>query len=236
MNDNVNIDKKWMQMDRALFPDKELMKDLTNPEFKALTLLVSVLINSKRCTVKEGVISVNYDEKVSIHLYVMETISRKIRETDFNSRWNQHLKVTARSRIDPNRPPLDVCIVSGDEQLPILDSAFAFVMMVESDFIRMPETLTNAIEDLKLSEEELELKRAREREGRHERRLAEKLRLQKELEEQRTLTFDFECHKGRIDNFTWRQLLEEHQRELTPTSPLQNMVFEYRSKLIGGLE
>jgi len=100
----------------------------------------------------------------------------------------------------------------------------------------MPETLTNAIEDLKLSEEELELKRAREREGRHERRLAEKLRLQKELEEQRTLTFDFECHKGRIDNFTWRQLLEEHQRELTPTSPLQNMVFEYRSKLIGGLE
>ncbi|HJN70426.1 MAG TPA: hypothetical protein QF525_03195, partial [Candidatus Thalassarchaeaceae archaeon] len=79
-------------MDRALFPDKELMKDLTNPEFKALTLLVSVLINSKRCTVKEGVISVNYDEKVSIHLYVMETISRKIRETDFNSRWNQHLK------------------------------------------------------------------------------------------------------------------------------------------------
>jgi hypothetical protein len=63
--------------------------------------------------------------------------------------------------------------------------------------------------------------------------LAEKLRLQKELEEQRNLTFDFECHKGRIDGLTWRQLLEEHQQEFTPNNPIQKMVFEYRAKLIG---
>jgi len=68
----IEQSKKWMKMDRALSPDKELRKDLTNPEFKALTLLVSVLIYSKRCTVDEdvisvkGVISVNYNETVDI--------------------------------------------------------------------------------------------------------------------------------------------------------------------------
>ena len=237
-NEDDNYSKKWMEMDRALFPDKELMKNLSAPEFKALTLLVNSLINAKKCTVNEGVISVNYNEKVSIHLHIMETISRNLRSVDFNivPFWTPHLKVTAKCRIDPNRPPLDVCIRPGDEQLPLLDSAFAFVMMAESDFIRMPETLTNAIEDLKLSEGELELKRTQGvigQERRRSRRLAEIIREQQELVEQRALLFDFECHQTRIDNLTWRQLLEEHHLDLNPTSLLQEMISEYRSKLIG---
>ena len=237
-NEDDNYSRKWMEMDRALFPDKELMKNLSAPEFKALTLLVNSLINAKKCTVNEGVISVNYNEKVSIHLHIMETISRNLRSVDFNivPFWTPHLKVTAKCRIDPNRPPLDVCIRPGDEQLPLLDSAFAFVMMAESDFIRMPETLTNAIEDLKLSEGELELKRTQGvigQERRRARRLAEIIREQQELVEQRALLFDFECHQTRIDNLTWRQLLEEHHLDLNPTSLLQEMISEYRSKLIG---
>ena len=240
-NEDDNYSRKWMEIDRALFPDKELMKNLSAPEFKALTLLVNSLINAKKCTVNEGVISVNYDEKVSIHLHIMDTISRNLRAVDFNivPFWSRHLNVTAKCRIDPNRPPLDVCIRPGDEQLPLLDSAFAFVMMAESDFIRMPETLTNAIEDLKLSEGELELKRTQGGQGvighyrRRSRRLREIIREQQELVEQRALLFDFECHQSRIDNLTWRQLLEEHHRDLTPTSLLQEMISEYRSKLIG---
>ena len=240
-NEDDNYSRKWMEIDRALFPDKELMKNLSAPEFKALTLLVNSLINAKKCTVNEGVISVNYNEKVSIHLHIMETISRNLRAVDFNivPFWSRHLNVTAKCRIDPNRPPLDVCIRPGDEQLPLLDSAFAFVMMAESDFIRMPETLTNAIEDLKLSEGELELKRTQGVQGvighyrRRSRRLREIIREQQELVEQRALLFDFECHQSRIDNLTWRQLLEEHHRDLTPTSLLQEMISEYRSKLIG---
>ena len=237
-NEDDNYSRKWMEIDRALFPDKELMKNLSAPEFKALTLLVNSLINAKKCTVNEGVISVNYDEKVSIHLHIMDTISRNLRAVDFNivPFWSRHLNVTAKCRIDPNRPPLDVCIRPGDEQLPLLDSAFAFVMMAESDFIRMPETLTNAIEDLKLSEGELELKRTQGVIGhyrRRSRRLREIIREQQELVEQRALLFDFECHQSRIDNLTWRQLLEEHHRDLTPTSLLQEMISEYRSKLIG---
>ena len=237
-NEDDNYSRKWIEMDRALFPDKELMKNLSAPEFKALTLLVSSLINAKKCTVNEGVISVNYNEKVSIHLHIMETISRNLRDVDFNivPFWTPHLKVTAKCRIDPNRPPLDVCIRPGDEQLPLLDSAFAFVMMAESDFIRMPETLTNAIEDLTLSEEELELKGIQGvilQERRRSRRLHDIIREQQELVEQRALLFDFECHQSRIDNLTWRQLLEEHHLDLTPTSLLQEMISEYRSKLIG---
>ncbi len=237
-NEDDNYSRKWMEIDRALFPDKELMKNLSAPEFKALTLLVNSLINAKKCTVNEGVISVNYNEKVSIHLHIMETISRNLRAVDFNivPFWTPHLKVTAKCRIDPNRPPLDVCIRPGDEQLPLLDSAFAFVMMAESDFIRMPATLTNAIEDLTLSEEELELKGIQGvilQERRRSRRLAEIIREQQELVEQRALLFDFECHQSRIDNLTMRQLLEEHRRDLTPTSLLQEMISEYRSKLIG---
>ena len=237
-NEDDNYSRKWIEIDRALFPDKELMKNLSAPEFKALTLLVSSLINAKKCTVNEGVISVNYNEKVSIHLHIMETISRNLRDVDFNivPFWTPHLKVTAKCRIDPNRPPLDVCIRPGDEQLPLLDSAFAFVMMAESDFIRMPETLRNAIEDLTLSEEELELKGIQGvilQERRRSRRLRDIIREQKELVEQRALLFDFECHQTRIDNLTWRQLLEEHHLDLTPTSLLQEMISEYRSKLIG---
>ena len=241
-NEDDDYSRKWIEMDRALFPDKELMKNLSAPEFKALTLLVNSLINAKKCTVNEGVISVNYNEKVSIHLHIMETISRNLRDVDFNivPFWTPHLKVTAKCRIDPNRPPLDVCIRPGDEQLPLLDSAFAFVMMAESDFIRMPETLTNAIEDLTLSEEALERKLALGRidgvilqERRRSRRLAEIIREQQEIVEQRALLFDFECHQSRIDNLTMRQLLEEHRRDLTPTSLLQEMISEYRSKLIG---
>ena len=237
-NEDDNYSRKWIEMDRALFPDKELMKNLSAPEFKALTLLVNSLINAKKCTVNEGVISVNYNEKVSIHLHITETISRNLRAVDFNivPFWTQHLKVTAKCRIDPNRPPLDVCIHPGDEQLPLLDSAFAFVMMAESDFIRMPETLTNAIEDLTLSEEELELKGIQGvilQERRRSRRLRDIIREQQEIVEQRALLFDFECHQSRIDNLTWRQLLEEHHLDLTPTSLLQEMISEYRSKLIG---
>lgn len=228
-NEDDDYSRKWIEMDRALFPDKELMKNLSAPEFKALTLLVNSLINAKKCTVNEGVISVNYNEKVSIHLHIMETISRNLRDVDFNivPFWTPHLKVTAKCRIDPNRPPLDVCIRPGDEQLPLLDSAFAFVMMAESDFIRMPETLTNAIEDLTLSEEELELKGIQGvilQERRRSRRLREIIREQQELVEQRALLFDFECHQSRIDNLTWRQLLEEHHRDLTHTSLLQEMI------------
>ena len=237
-NEDDDYSRKWIEMDRALFPDKELMKNLSAPEFKALTLLVNSLINAKKCTVNEGVISVNYNEKVSIHLHIMETISRNLRDVDFNivPFWTPHLKVTAKCRIDPNRPPLDVCIRPGDEQLPLLDSAFAFVMMAESDFIRMPETLTNAIEDLTLSEEELELKGIQGvilQERRRSRRLRDIIREQQEIVEQRALLFDFECHQSRIDNLTWKQLLEEHHRDLTPTSLLLEMISEYRSKLIG---
>lgn len=232
-NEADNYSRKWIEIDRSLFPDKELMKNLSAPEFKALTLLVSVLMNSKKCFVSKGVISVNYSEKVSIHLHIMETIANKVRETEFDSRWNQHLKVTVRDRVNSNRPPLNVCIVTESEGFPVLDYAASFVLMAESNFCSMPSTLANAIEDVQLTVLELKAKQKQEDERRRIERARQKALFQEELAEKRRLNFDFDCQKTRINSLTWRELLEEHHRDLTPTGLLQEMISEYRSKLIG---
>ena len=43
----MNDRQKWIKVERALIPNRELMFELEDSQFKALTLLVSVLVNSE---------------------------------------------------------------------------------------------------------------------------------------------------------------------------------------------
>ena len=68
--------QKWIKVERALIPNRELMFELEDSQFKALTLLVSVLASSDNSEVKNGVISWDYNERVRINLDVMDTLRK----------------------------------------------------------------------------------------------------------------------------------------------------------------
>ena len=72
----MNDRQKWIKIERALIPNRELMFELEDSQFKALTLLVSVLVRSDNSVVKNGVISWDYNERVRINLDVMDTLRK----------------------------------------------------------------------------------------------------------------------------------------------------------------
>ena len=108
--------------------------------------------------------------------------------------------------------------------------------MVESGFCEMPSTLIQGIENVRLSVVELQKKKELESRRLYERRQREEEQKRLELEQKRALDFDFECEKTRINSLTWKQLLDEHYRETRISNKLEQLVYEYRIEILGGLE
>ena len=127
--------QKWIKVERALIPNRELMFELEDSQFKALTLLVSVLVSSDNSEVKNGVISWDYNERVRINLDIMDTLRKnnaiKSNTPEFQNHLTNHLTVYVSRIDDPNRKPMEACVAidKNNQNLPILDACVSFVLM-----------------------------------------------------------------------------------------------------------
>ena len=231
--------KKWIMIERALIPNRELMFELEDSQFKALTLLVSVLVRSSNSEVKNGVISWDYNERVRINLDVMDTLRKnnavKSNTPEFQNHLTDHLTVYVSRIDDPNRKPLKACIQTdkNNQDLPILDACVSFVLMAVSGFERAPEPLLTAISHMRLSEDLYELKLQQEEFNRRQRRRFEELMLQFQLEEERAFDFSSQLEEARLNDLSWEDLLREQELAINPETKMERHSWEIRSKLIG---
>ena len=227
--------QKWIMIERALIPNRELMFELEDSQFKALTLLVSVLVSSNNSEVKNGVISWGYNERVRINLDVMDTLRKNNAIISDTTKFPNHLMVYVSRIDDPNRKPIEACIATdkNNEDLPILDACVAFVLMAVSGFERAPETLLRAISDIRLSEEVLGLKARQEELNRRQRRRFEQLWLQLELEEERAFEISSQLEESRVNALPWKDLLREQELAKNPKTKMEQHSREIRRKLIG---
>ena len=231
--------QKWIKVERALIPNRELMFELEDSQFKALTLLVSVLANSDNSEVKNGVISWDYNERVRINLDVMDTLRKnnaiKSNTPEFQNHLTNHLTVYVSRIDDPNRKPMEACVAidKNNQNLPILDACVSFVLMAVSGFERAPEPLLRAISDIRLSEELYELKLQQEEFNRRQRRQFEELMLQFQLEEERAFEFSSQLEEARLNDLSWEDLLGEQELAINPETKMERHSWEIRSKLIG---
>ena len=235
----MNDRQKWIKIERALIPNRELIFDLKDPQFKALTLLVSVLASSDNSEVKNGVISWDYNERVRINLDVTDTLRKnnviKSNTPEFQNHFPDHLTVSVSRIDDPNRKPIKACIQTdkNNQDLPILDACVSFVLMAVSGFERAPETLLTAISHMRLSEELYELKLEQEEFNRRQRRRFEELMLQFQLEEERAFEFSSQLEEARLNDLSWEDLLREQELATNPETKMERHSWEIRSKLIG---
>ena len=222
-------------IERALIPNRELMFELEDSQFKALTLLVSVLVRSDNSVVKNGVISWDYNERVRINLDVMDTLRKNNAIKSNTPEFQNHLTVYVSRIDDPNRKPMEACIQTdkNNQDLPILDACVAFVLMAISGFESAPDTLLRAISHIRLSEEVLELKLQQEEFNRRQRRQFEELMLQFQLEEERAFEFSSQLEEARLNDLSWEDLLREQELATNPETKMERHSWEIRSKLIG---
>ena len=226
-------------IERALIPNRELMFELEDSQFKALTLLVSVLVSSDNSEVKNGVISWDYNERVRINLDIMDTLRKnnaiKSNTPEFQNHLTNHLTVYVSRIDDPNRKPMEACVAidKNNQNLPILDACVSFVLMAVSGFERAPEPLLRAISDIRLSEELYELKLQQEEFNRRQRRRFEELMLQFQLEEERAFEFSSQLEEARLNDLSWEDLLREQELASSPEAKMERHSWEIRSKLIG---
>jgi hypothetical protein len=231
--------QKWIKVERALIPNRELMFELEDSQFKALTLLVSVLVSSDNSEVKNGVISWDYNERVRINLDIMDTLRKnnaiKSNTPEFQNHLTNHLTVYVSRIDDPNRKPMEACVAidKNNQNLPILDACVSFVLMAVSGFERAPEPLLRAISDIRLSEELYELKLQQEEFNRRQRRRFEELMLQFQLEEERAFEFSSQLEEARLNDLSWEDLLREQELASSPETKMERHSWEIRSKLIG---
>ena len=231
--------KKWIKIERALIPNRELMFELEDSQFKALTLLVSVLVMSDNSEVKNGVISWDYNERVRINLDIMETLRKnnaiKSNTPEFQNHLTNHLTVYVSRIDDPNRKPMEACVAidKNNQNLPILDACVSFVLMAVSGFERAPEPLLRAISDIRLSEELYELKLQQEEFNRRQRRRFENLMLQFQLEEERAFEISSQLEEARLNELSWEDLLREQELATNPETKMEQHSCEIRRKLIG---
>ncbi len=235
----MNDRQKWIKVERALIPNRELMFELEDSQFKALTLLISVLVRSENSEVKNGVISWDYNERVRINLDVMDTLRKnnavKSNTPEFQNHLTDHLTVYVSRIDDPSRKPLKACIQTdkNNQDLPILDACVSFVLMAVSGFERAPEPLLTAISNMRLSEELYELKLQQEEFNRRQRRRFEELMLQFQLEEERAFEFSSQLEEARLNDLSWEDLLREQELASNPETKMERHSWEIRSKLIG---
>ena len=235
----MNDRQQWIKIERALIPNRELMFELEDSQFKALTLLVSVLVRSDNSVVKNGVISWDYNERVRINLDVMDTLRKnnavKSNTTEFQNHLTDHLTVYVSRIDDPSRKPIQACVVidKNNQDLPILDACVSFVLMAVSGFEGAPEPLLTAISNMRLSEELYELKLQQEEFNRRQRRRFEELMLQFQLEEERAFEFSSHLEEARLNDLSWEDLLREQESASIPETKMERHSWEIRSKLIG---
>ena len=235
----MNDRQQWIKIERALIPNRELMFELDDSQFKALTLLVSVLVNSKNSEVKNGVISWDYNQRVRINLDVMDTLRKnnaiKSNTPEFQNHLTNHLTVFVSRIDDPSRKPIEACVAidKNNQDLPILDACVSFVLMAVSGFERAPEPLLIAISHMRLSEELYELKLQQEEFNRRQTRRFEELMLQFQLEEERAFEFSSQLEEARLNDLSWEDLLREQELASNPETKMERHSWEIRSKLIG---
>ena len=235
----MNDRQQWIKIERALIPNRELIFELEDSQFKALTLLISVLVRSENSEVKNGVISWDYNERVRINLDVMDTLRKnnavKSNTPEFQNHLTDHLTVYVSRIDDPSRKPLKACIQTdkNNQDLPILDACVSFVLMAVSGFERAPEPLLTAISNMRLSEELYELKLQQEEFNRRQRRRFEELMLQFQLEEERAFEFSSQLEEARLNDLNWEDLLREQELATNPETKMERHSWEIRSKLIG---
>ena len=231
--------KKWIKIERALIPNRELMFELEDSQFKALTLLVSVLVMSDNSEVKNGVISWDYNERVRINLDIMDTLRKnnaiKSNTPEFQNHLTNHLTVYVSRIDDPSRKPIEACVATdkNNHDFPILDACVSFVLMAVSGFERAPEPLLTAISHIRLSEELYELKLQQEEFNRRQRRRFEELMLQFQLEEERAFEISSQLEEARLNDLSWEDLLREQELATNPETKMERHSWEIRSKLIG---
>ena len=145
---DINSDNEdrisWIEIEEKLFPSRELIYTLEESQFKALTFLIPILMNSKKAHVSYGVISWDYNDNVSIELDVLDTLRRN-RAIKSEARENfNHLSVRVGNKNQPNRAKISTCITTEKENqsIQILDACVSFALMAEDGFSnQLPETL-----------------------------------------------------------------------------------------------
>ena len=237
---DINSDNEdrisWIEIEEKLFPSRELIYTLEESQFKALTFLIPILMNSKKAHVSYGVISWDYNDNVSIELDVLDTLRRN-RAIKSEARENfNHLSVRVGNKNQPNRAKISTCITTEKENqsIPILDACVSFALMAEDGFSnQLPETLQKSIYEIQLSEEAYKRKKELDSLLFIRRRQMEQLRQQIELEEERLFEISSQIEEQRIRDLSWEELLHEHENTPESQNKLERFSRKLRCELIG---
>ena len=213
--------ERLMDLERGLIPEKRL-HGLPDPEWKALSMLVSLLDASSKCRVRgTGAITARYDHEVEIEVDVNVTISEPHLQNALGVRHRQERHLYCRAVSSASGVPIeqDACIVINAQfktDTPQLDSCVSFVLWAEAGFPELPDTLADAIlcardpSVLEQREEvrEMAAQRARQRAMREQEAIERTLRISEAREDE----------KIRISHLGWRQLIAEHDSDTADDS------------------
>ena len=219
MNRTTNESEDPVETRRRMLEHRllgELLLQVSDEEWKGLTLLVRVLEDSPRCRVTErGSIIVGFDDEVEVGLDVRKTVMRKeslSRVFDRNSNYMDYLVVYARS-VDSGISK-KVCITSSDtyqEETPATDKCVAFVLWANDGFRDPPLTLIDAVEYCKDPEGLRELEESYE--DRRRQRILEMYERDEAISRERDLKSTRELQEWRLERLGWRDIMQEHEED-----------------------
>ena len=219
MNRTTNESEDPVETRRRMLEHRllgELLLQVSDEEWKGLTLLVRVLEDSPRCRVTErGSIIVGFDDEVEVGLDVRKTVMRKeslSRVFDRNSNYMDYLVVYARSA--DSGISKKVCITSSDtyqEETPATDKCVAFVLWANDGFRDPPLTLIDAVEYCKDPEGLRELEESYE--DRRRQRILEMYERDEAISRERDLKSTRELQEWRLERLGWRDIMQEHKED-----------------------
>ena len=229
MNRTTNESEDPVETRRRMLEHRllgELLLQVSDEEWKGLTLLVRVLEDSPRCRVTErGSIVVGFDDEVEVGLDVRKTVMRKeslSRVFDRNSNYMDYLVVYARS-VDSGISK-KVCITSSDtyqEETPATDKCVAFVLWANDGFRDPPLTLIDAVEYCKDPEGLRELEESYE--DRRRQRILEMYERDEAISRERDLKSTREFQEWRLEQLGWRDIMQEHEED-TAEDTLESVI------------
>ncbi len=229
MNRTTNESEDPVETRRRMLEHRllgELLLQVSDEEWKGLTLLVRVLEDSPRCRVTErGSIIVGFDDEVEVGLDVRKTVMRKeslSRVFDRNSNYMDYLVVYARS-VDSGISK-KVCITSSDtyqEETPATDKCVAFVLWANDGFRDPPLTLIDAVEYCKDPEGLRELEESYE--DRRRQRILEMYERDEAISRERDLKSTREFQEWRLEQLGWRDIMQEHEED-TAEDTLESVI------------
>ncbi len=235
VTDDADVTRRKSLEDKLL---GERLFQVSDEEWKGLSLLVKALEESPRCRVtKRGSVIANFDDEVEVGLDVKKTIARKeafSRLLDRAPTDSDHLAVYARS-LDSGISKR-VCIASSDtypEETPATDKCVAFVLWANAGFRDPPHTLRDAVEFCKDPEgfreleESYKFRKQQARLRRHEEDDA--IRRERRLKWTRELQ---ECRLGKLD---WREIMQEHESDAGEDTLDSVIARAIRKSMLGGV-